>query len=93
MVGLFVLIITQCFMMLFRVNMDIRLISIIGLLIFTGITAWDVQRMNRLLIQSDGSVIEQEKIAIFMALQLYLDFLNIFLRILQLIGMGNRNNN
>ena len=93
MVALFVLIITQCFMMLFRVNMDVRLISIIGLLIFTGITAWDVQRMNRLLIQSDGSVIEQEKIAIFMALQLYLDFLNIFLRILQLIGMGNRNNN
>lgn len=93
MVGLFVLIITQAFMTLFRVNMDVRLISIIGLLIFTGITAWDVQRMNRLLIQSDGSVIEQEKIAIFMALQLYLDFLNIFLRILQLIGMGNRNNN
>lgn len=48
--------------------------------------------MNRLLIQSDGSVVAQDKIAIFMALQLYLDFLNIFLRILQLIGMGNRNN-
>ena len=72
MIGLFVLIITQCFMMLFRV--------------------WDVQRMNRLLIQSDGSFVAQDKIAIFMALQLYLDFLNIFLRILQLIGMGNRNN-
>ena len=81
MIGLFVLIITQCFMMLFRVSMDVRLLSI-----------WDVQRMNRLLIQSDGSVVAQDKIAIFMALQLYLDFLNIFLRILQLIGMGNRNN-
>ena len=85
MIGLFVLIITQCFMMLFRVSMDVRLLS-------TGITVWDVQRMNRLLIQSDGSVVAQDKIAIFMALQLYLDFLNIFLRILQLIGMGNRNN-
>ena len=92
MIGLFVLIITQCFMMLFRVSMDVRLLSIITLLIFTGITVWDVQRMNRLLIQSDGSVVAQDKIAIFMALQLYLDFLNIFLRILQLIGMGNRNN-
>ena len=90
--GLFVLIITQCFMMLFRVSMDVRLLSIVALLIFTGITVWDVQRMNRLLIQSDGSVVAQDKIAIFMALQLYLDFLNIFLRILQLIGMGNRNN-
>ncbi len=92
MIGLFVLIITQCFMMLFRVSMDVRLVSILTLLIFTGITVWDVQRMNRLLIQSDGSVVAQDKIAIFMALQLYLDFLNIFLRILQLIGMGNRNN-
>ena len=92
MVGLFVLIITQLFMMLFRTSMDVRLLSIITLLIFTGITVWDVQRMNRLLIQSDGSVVAQDKIAIFMALQLYLDFLNIFLRILQLIGMGNRNN-
>ena len=92
MIGLFVLIITQCFMMLFRVSMDVRLLSILTLLIFTGITVWDVQRMNRLLIQSDGSVVAQDKIAIFMALQLYLDFLNIFLRILQLIDMGNRNN-
>ena len=51
MIGLFVLIITQCFMMLFRVSMDVRLLSILTLLIFTGITVWDVQRMNRLLIQ------------------------------------------
>lgn len=93
MIGLFVLIITQLFMMLFHVSMDVRLISIVGLLLFTGITAWDIQRMNQLLIQSDGSVVEQDKISIFMALQLYLDFLNIFLRILQLIGLGNRNNN
>lgn len=92
-IGLFVLIISQLFMMLFHVSMDVRMISIVGLLLFTGITAWDVQRMNRLLIQSDGSVVAQDKISIFMALQLYLDFLNIFIRILQLIGMGNRNNN
>lgn len=92
-IGLFVMIISQLFMMLFHVSMDVRMISIVGLLLFTGITAWDVQRMNRLLIQSDGSIIAQDKISIFMALQLYLDFLNIFIRILQLIGMGNRNNN
>ena len=92
-IGLFVMIITQLFMMLLHVSMDVRLLSILGLLLFTGITAWDIQRMNQLLIQSDGSVIQQDKISIFMALQLYLDFLNIFLRILQLLGMGNRNNN
>ena len=87
MIGLFVLIITQCFMMLFRVSMDVRLWSVIGLLLFTGLTAWDIQKMNYML-----NGYEDEKISIYMALQLYLDFLNIFLRILQLIGMGNRNN-
>ena len=92
MVGIFVIIFSQLLFMLFHVTYSVRLYSIVGLILFTGITAWDVQRMNRLLIQSDGSVVAQDKIAIFMALQLYLDYLNIFLRILQLIGMGNRNN-
>lgn len=88
-VGLIVLVITQLFMMLFGISSDVRLYSIIGLLLFTGITAWDVQRMNSLLVMSDGNMIEQEKIAIFMALELYLDFINIFLYILELIGIGS----
>ena len=85
-VGLFVLVISQLVMMLFKVSFDTRLISIVGLLLFTGITAWDIQRMNKLLQLSDGDVVTTEKIAIFMALELYLDFINIFLYILQLLG-------
>ncbi len=42
---------------------------------------WDIQKMNYML---DGY--EDEKISIYMALQLYLDFLNIFLYILRLLG-------
>jgi hypothetical protein len=62
------------------------MISIVGLLLFTGITAWDIQRMNKILYLSNGDVVSQEKIAIYMALELYLDFLNIFLYILRLLG-------
>ena len=59
-------------------------ISIVGVVIFTGLTAYDVQR-----IQSGdyaaafGSV---EKAAVFGALHLYIDFVNLFLFILRLTG-------
>lgn len=87
--GLLALIVTQVVLMLFRVGMSTRLISIIGLLLFTGITAWDVQRTNQIMANTSGMT--QEKFAIFMALELYLDFINIFLYILRLLGNNNRN--
>ncbi|EOS60950.1 hypothetical protein C815_00960 [Firmicutes bacterium M10-2] len=89
--ALVALIITQAILMLFRFNMNTRLISIVGLLIFTGLTAWDVQRANQLMSNTSGMT--QEKFAIFMALELYLDFINIFLYILRLLGMSSSRNN
>ena len=80
-IGLVAMIFSQLFFMLFRVSMDVRLWSVIGLLLFTGLTAWDIQKMNYML-----NGYEDEKISIYMALQLYLDFLNIFLYILRLLG-------
>ena len=60
---------------------------IIGVLIFTGLTAWDVQRIqNGQLAIYTGSM---EKAAVIGALTLYLDFINIFLFLLRLFG-GNR---
>lgn len=85
--GLCALIITQVILMLFGFNMNTRLISIVGLLLFTGITAWDVQRTNQLMANTSGMT--QEKFAIFMALELYLDFINIFLYVLRLLGMSS----
>ncbi len=85
-VGLIALIVTQAIMFFFPVSGMTRLMSIIGLVIFTGLTAWDVQRMNQLLVMEDGNPVAQDKISIFMALQLYLDFINIFLRILRLLS-------
>ncbi len=84
--SLIALVITQLLLTLFRVSIDDRLVCLIGLLIFTGITIYDVQRVNRLVCFDNGDVVSQEKISIFLALQLYLDFINIFLYILRFLG-------
>jgi len=62
-------------------------ISVLGVVIFTGLTAWDTQRIKEVYLEGDSDAIAGKK-AIQGALALYLDFLNIFLFMLQL--MGNR---
>lgn len=57
-------------------------ISIISILIFIGFTAYDVQKI-KLLGESD---IPEENVAIIGALELYLDYINIFLHLLSIIG-------
>jgi uncharacterized protein len=73
---------------LFLVNDTVSwVISIIGVVIFTALTAYDVQRIqNGQLAVWAGSV---EKAAVLGALHLYLDFVNLFLFLLRLLG--NRN--
>ncbi len=64
-------------------------ISVIGVLVFTGLTAWDTQRIKEMYVSSDGEVVAGKK-AIMGALALYLDFINLFIMMMQL--MGNRRN-
>ena len=64
------------------------IISILGVLIFAGLTAWDTQKLKRdwlNRVQYSGQEIA-EKSAIMGALTLYLDFINLFLFILQFMG-------
>lgn len=89
MAGLFAMIISQLILMFLPIGMNTRLYSMIGLLIFTGLTVWDVQRMNKILTFNDGSIVSREKISIYFAFELYLDFINIFLYILRLLGAGS----
>ena len=64
------------------------LISIVGVVIFMGLTAWDVQKIqNGQFAVAAGSM---EKGAVIGALALYLDFINLFLFLLRLFG-GGRN--
>ncbi|WP_419903445.1 Bax inhibitor-1 family protein [Kiloniella sp.] len=60
-------------------------ISVIGVLIFAGLTAYDTQRIKLMYMESDGSEVAQKK-SIMGALSLYLNFLNMFLFLLQLLG-------
>jgi len=64
-------------------------ISVIGVIVFVGLTAWDTQRIRALYFQADGEVAAGKK-AIMGALSLYLDFLNLFLMLLQLLGDRRR---
>ena len=63
-------------------------ISAIGVLVFAGLTAWDTQRIKESYFEADGADVAGRK-AIMGALQLYLDFVNLFLFLLRF--MGNRN--
>ena len=62
------------------------IISIVGVLIFTGLTAYDVQKIKQIGNAgiSDGDVMA--KITVHAALSLYLDFLNLFLYLLRFFG-------
>ena len=60
-------------------------ISVIGVAVFVGLTAYDTQRIKEIYLESDSPVIAGKK-AIMGALALYLDFLNLFVLLLQLTG-------
>ncbi len=60
-------------------------ISVIGVIVFVGLTAYDTQRIKNIYLENDGSVIAGKK-AVMGALTLYLDFLNLFILLLQLTG-------
>ena len=60
------------------------LISVVGVIVFTGLTAWDAQRLKQMAL-----AIPQDRLgsyAIVGALSLYLDFLNLFLFLLRFLG-------
>ena len=59
-------------------------ISCIAVVIFTGLTAYDTQQIKEQYDMTYGD--EREKAGVFGALQLYMDFINIFVNLLQLIG-------
>lgn len=60
-------------------------ISVIGVVVFVGLTAYDTQRIKAIYMESDSSVVAGKK-AIMGALALYLDFLNLFTLLMQLTG-------
>ncbi|MBP2058444.1 FtsH-binding integral membrane protein [Lactobacillus colini] len=63
--------------------------SFIAVIIFTILTAWDAQKMKQIYLQY-GNDISANGLAIAGALELYLDFVNLFLQFLQIFGFSNK---
>ncbi|MDN5874576.1 MAG: Bax inhibitor-1/YccA family protein [Sinobacteraceae bacterium] len=61
------------------------LVSVIGVIVFVGLTAYDTQRIKYQYVSSDGGEIMGKKV-VMGALMLYLDFINLFIMMLQLFG-------
>ena len=88
-IGLFGVIVALFINFFLRSSAFDFVISIIGVILFTGLTAYDTQKIARLAadprIEGEGSHLEG-KLSILGALTLYLDFLNLFLFLLRLFG-------
>jgi FtsH-binding integral membrane protein len=60
-------------------------ISVIGVVVFTGLTAWDTQQIKEMYYAADDGEVAGKK-SIMGALRLYLDFINLFMMLMQLLG-------
>jgi len=83
-IGLMIAMLVNFFL---KSNMMDYIISIIGVLIFTGLTAYDVQRLKRIGAGAgEYGEANTRKLSILGALTLYLDFINLFLFLLRFLG-------
>lgn len=84
-IGLIIAIVVNIF---FSNSVFDLLISVAGLIIFVGLTAYDTQKIKMMLLQAQqhGVTEQTSKIALIGSLSLYLDFINIFLYLLRLFG-------
>ena len=78
MMGLFGIIIASIVNMFMKSAMMYYVISILGVLIFVGLTAYDTQKIKNMYLASDTGEIMGKK-AVMGALTLYLDFINLFI--------------
>jgi len=60
-------------------------ISVVGVVVFTGLTAWDTQKIKEMYVAAEDGEISGKK-AIMGALTLYLDFINLFIMLMNLMG-------
>lgn len=85
--GVIGLIIASLVNLFLHSSMMTLIISYIGVLLFVGLTAYDAQKIKRLL-SEDGIEVNDntQKIALLGALTLYLDFINLFIYLLHILG-------
>ena len=85
MMGLIGIIIASIVNIFMKSSMMYFVISILGVLIFVGLTAYDTQKIKNMYVASDSGELMGKK-AVMGALTLYLDFINLFIMLLRLFG-------
>jgi len=85
MMGLIGIIIASLVNIFLKSAMMYFVISILGVLIFVGLTAYDTQKIKNMYMAYDSGEVAAKK-AIMGALTLYLDFINLFIMLLRLFG-------
>ena len=85
MMGLIGIIIASIVNIFMKSSMMYFVISILGVLIFVGLTAYDTQKIKNMYTSSDSGELMGKK-AVMGALTLYLDFINLFIMLLRLFG-------
>ena len=85
MMGLIGIIVASVVNMFLKSSMMDFVISILGVLIFVGLTAYDTQKIKNMYVSSDTGELMSKK-ALMGALTLYLDFINLFIMLLRLFG-------
>ncbi len=86
MIGLFGIVIASLVNLFLKSDTMGYVVSIIGVVVFTGLTAYDVQKLKRMGEQVATGSEAAQKMALMGALSLYLDFINLFLMLLRLFG-------
>jgi FtsH-binding integral membrane protein len=84
--GLIGIIIASLVNMFLRSEMMDYIISFIGVIIFAGLTAYDTQKLVQIGAHADTEHEGVRKVALMGALNLYLDFINLFLFLLRFFG-------
>lgn len=84
--GLIGIIITSIINLFIRSDSFSFLISFISIILFCGLTAWDIQKLKNMAANITGDPEAKSKFGIFGALTLYLDFINLFLSLLRIFG-------
>lgn len=86
--GLIGLIIASLVNLFLQSSMVTWITTYVGVLIFVGLTAYDTQKIKEMLLlhSQDGLTENSMKVAIFGSFMLYLDFINLFLKLLRIFG-------
>lgn len=94
MVGLIAIIITSLLNMLFFHSATINYVmTFVGVLVFLGLIAYDMQKLREIYYQGGIDTEIHEKMMLYGAFSLYLDFINLFIRLLQIFGRRSNSKN